>query len=574
MEMTSRMQQAVIQVLRRTLETLDSIGGDLKAVQAEIEDAGTAQSKEMGAIEDSLAAAEGAIFRSTRALRKELWRYAQGLEWDRVVVAFHGETNAGKSALIEAITRGDGAWVGDGRKDHTERLQERRWHGVTLRDTPGIEGKEGALLQEVERALATAHIVFIVLPDKEPEEETLHKIHQHTRRASHVFSVLNRRGRPTGYRDYTALVDAGTERQVARIRDKLAAAFGKNYRGHLTVHALLALLSHGAELRERFHRDREATLEIFGTLPIASEFSRVATIESALQSASREARSIILDSNLQRVMRVLDEARQHLTQAHQALSNGASLWKESVLEIQQMLEGLLRQAKRLIELRIDGDLQALAVALKQLIRDGIEQSHDWNIIRRDLNDAVKRASENLSGTLRKEFERLESEIRLCLSRLAARLHLHVELEPNLTDIGSLLAEMAKVGTRELLDVVLSAAGSALAYALNPVMGLVGFLLTGLRKFWEWRGGGRNRRLRESKAKANEAVDQSLDRLRGQQMKELEKSWRNFAQEVGNELNRVADIGESLENAALAFQQKASRLQKERSQLEQLFKHAA
>lgn len=568
------MQQAVAQALRSALGALVAIGDELDIVQGELDDAGTVRSSEIGSIKDSLAAAERAVLKSAQALRKELLRYAKGLEWELITVALHGETNAGKSAIIEALTQGNGAWVGDGRKDHTERLQSKHWNRVILLDTPGIEGKEGSLLQEVQQALGTAHIVLIVLPDKEPEEGTLRKIRQHARRASHVFSVLNQGGRPTTYRHRKQLIDLDAERQGVRIRSKLAATFGDNYRGHLTVNALLALLSHGAELRDRFLSDRQKTIEIFGTLAAAREFSGLPILESTLQNARREARRIILSSNLHRVTGVLDEVRQHLLHSHQALNRGAALWRESIAEIRPMIERLMHQAKHSIELRIDSDLRALTVELKELLRDGINEGTEWGVMKARMRDSIRTASENLAAKLRAEFEQLESDVLRCLNRLSTRLHLYIDLEPSLADIGSVLADMAQVGAREVLDLLLSAAGSALAWTLNPIVGLVSVVLTGLRKLWEWRGGGRDRRLRDQMAKANRAVDASLAKLRNQQVSQFNKSWRTFAVEVGNEISRVAAVGETLGTSSLKFKQRAIVLQRERAELESLFAQAA
>ena len=92
--------------------------------------------------------------------------------WDQLVIAFFGETNAGKSTLIETMriltneeTRAqaraetgnaqDGMIVGDGRADFTKVYSEYRLKingkPFTLIDVPGIEGREEDYSEEMTR---------------------------------------------------------------------------------------------------------------------------------------------------------------------------------------------------------------------------------------------------------------------------------------------------------------------------------------------------------------------------------------------------------------------------------------
>ena len=66
-------------------------------------------------------------------LRYEVDVNLQNLRWDKLVIAFFGETGAGKSTIIETFrilfdpnrdTKNDGAIVGDGRPDFTKEAKE------------------------------------------------------------------------------------------------------------------------------------------------------------------------------------------------------------------------------------------------------------------------------------------------------------------------------------------------------------------------------------------------------------------------------------------------------------------
>ena len=62
-----------------------------------------------------------------------------GMVWDNLVIAFFGETNAGKSTTIEALrilfdktkkNNGDGLIVGDGRSDFTKTYNEYKLNNI------------------------------------------------------------------------------------------------------------------------------------------------------------------------------------------------------------------------------------------------------------------------------------------------------------------------------------------------------------------------------------------------------------------------------------------------------------
>ena len=55
-------------------------------------------------------------------------------------IVLFGRTGAGKSTLISAMTRGDGAAVSQGESDWTTQVEPLEWHSCRIYDTPGING--------------------------------------------------------------------------------------------------------------------------------------------------------------------------------------------------------------------------------------------------------------------------------------------------------------------------------------------------------------------------------------------------------------------------------------------------
>lgn len=126
-----------------------------------------------------------------------------GAVWDNLVIALFGETNAGKSTIIETfrillaeqeradILRSskegiDGLIIGNGESDCTQMYKEYKMTisgvPVTLIDVLGIEGNEVKYENEIKSALNRAHYVFYVQgQNKKPDDGTAGKIKKYLR---------------------------------------------------------------------------------------------------------------------------------------------------------------------------------------------------------------------------------------------------------------------------------------------------------------------------------------------------------------------------------------------------------
>ncbi|KHL78678.1 GTPase [Helicobacter pylori] len=139
---------------------------------------------------------------------KELESLKNNEEWENFTIAFYGETNAGKSTLIECLrlffkeqskvvqqerfkrlysnyqnnyqndeckkqailnelhSLQDGAIIGDGRSDFTLKTQsypfQYNHQNFILLDVPGIEGSEQKVIDQISNATQKAHAIFML----------------------------------------------------------------------------------------------------------------------------------------------------------------------------------------------------------------------------------------------------------------------------------------------------------------------------------------------------------------------------------------------------------------------------
>lgn len=175
--------------------------------------------------------------------------YKNNAEFDTFVIAFYGETNAGKSTIIEAlriyfdeaskqkeraefdknykrykaydkgffgkilaffmpflkaktleksIKFSDGVIIGDGRSDFTRKSQIYHFDNKDIKfdilDVPGIEGNnENAVIDEILKATKKAHCVFYITPNPYPPQKgTIEKIKEHLGAQTEVYSIFNK----------------------------------------------------------------------------------------------------------------------------------------------------------------------------------------------------------------------------------------------------------------------------------------------------------------------------------------------------------------------------------------------
>lgn len=241
--------------------------------------------------------------------------------WDNLVVAFFGETNAGKSTIIETFRilfdkqkeqHSDGLIVGDGRSDFTQTYEEYKLNiedrPFTLIDVPGIEGDEKPFVDGIKNALSKAHLVFYVQGhNKKPDVATAKKIKEYLGDWVNVYSIYNVRGGSFNYRNEQqreTLIQGECGKSEELIKETFHEILGDVYKGNISLQALLALCSVADFSPERVDlRNTQSKLfGQFGSKESLFSFSNFTAISNLIKEKSNNFKEEIVEANKKKLV--------------------------------------------------------------------------------------------------------------------------------------------------------------------------------------------------------------------------------------------------------------------------------
>lgn len=253
--------------------------------------------------------------------KKELNVALKDTVWDNLVIAFFGETNAGKSTIIETFRilfddkrkKEDGLIVGDGRHDFTKTYEEYHLsiagHPFTLIDVPGIEGNESEFKDVIKTALHKAHCVFYVQGhNKKPDRATAEKIKKYLGDWVKVYSIYNVRGGVSNYdeeEERETLITPGVLKSESLIQAEFKTILGDVYAGHVTLQGLLAMSAKASfsSKREDLIRGQQKLLKYFGgSADKVLEFSQFKTLTTLVEQKALNFESEIIEANKQKLV--------------------------------------------------------------------------------------------------------------------------------------------------------------------------------------------------------------------------------------------------------------------------------
>lgn len=471
--------------------------------------------------------------------------------WDRLVIAFFGQTNAGKSTIIDTFRilfnekkrlsllkkdkSGDGVdglIVGDGRNDFTKVYEEYEMmiDGMPfiLIDVPGIEGNEEDYKDEIKEALSKAHCVFYIQGEnKAPDSAIASKIKKYLNDWVKVYSVFNVRGGVINY-------DEEEERETLLRKDVpvnerlIQECFKKQlcsvYGGNVTVQALLAMCSKAkfSSTRKDLIKQQTKLTKHFGSAESMFAFSRFDELLRIVLSKASSFQNEIAYANRMKLRKLALDARNQLKEVASSQDSAISEMEQQLLDFKKYVGTATDTCKRQIKSKCESTVQSCFTSLKTEIyrmidndkvsKDRVKNLSDYEAdklkrrIPQVVQESIKSLETNISSKAR-ELSELAKKGKYSTTFVKLGVFPNLDnafddLDINIKDIGSLAIEVASWAF------ALSPFGGWIGVAIGAVIGLWLHILKTI--FFSDHGRG----------KAKEKVQKELDSCKSKIMADL------------------------------------------------------
>lgn len=552
----------------------------LCSIAAKIDAIRTDNTKQAGIKKNLLAFLETYIKDSMN----KLGEIKTGARWDKLVIAFFGETNAGKSTIIETFRilfdesrnragkEGDGLIVGDGRSDFTKVYEEYnlKINGkeFILIDVPGIEGREEDFRDEIKRALNQAHCVFYVQGhNKKPDIKTAEKIKNYLSDWVNVYSIFNVRGGASNYDESDERETLETEavrKNEQLIQDTFQGILGNIYKGNLTLQALLAMCARGhfSSTREDLLRAQKKLLSYFGNADAVLRFSRFDRVMQLVDQKSEHYTDEIVEANKQKLIAQYRKVYQGLVDMMAQQQRDIDRLKERLIRFDVDMNMSFEETIRAIRNRMAYEHTKVFDDFKREVCDVRDDDYNKEDSEKEIQQRAERLFEAYTMEskiiVEYEFSRLEEKIRERRRELdniqIGELHIDISnLEmPNLDEAFGKM----NLNFGDVFGFVTTVGGTAWAFSAIPGLGTligagVGLLLWGGKQLFL--GDGKRE---EAKDKARVLIDEKKlkSQLNGlnKQINLIEQTLDNekdrFRQIIRNERNNLQQLSDAIEDA--------------------------
>ena len=505
-----------------------------------------------------------------------------GTVWDNLVIAFFGETNAGKSTIIETfrilfdenkVKGEDGLIVGDGQNDFTKEYHEYEMcinnQHFTLIDVPGIEGNETSEFKEdIKRALHKAHCIFYVQGhNKQPDTATAEKIKTYLSDWVSVYSVYNVRGGTFNYDEEEERIKLYTE-EVEKTETLIENTFkdilgNRIYKGNISIQALLALCAKASFSKERqdLITAQQELMDYFGSENSIFDFSEMPKLISFVEEKADNFQKEIIESNKQKLTSL---AKQSYNNINYIIESN----KEKEKELQEGLKSFKHDVSDIFsktKTQIEADINAKYRALKSNILMEI-----YSVIDSD----IKEKEQAIHKRINYRSRLTEQEIKTCISTNLSVLS--QRLEQKRKDLEGLRISFVMMNRVTCIDAEIDVKDSLKEMDLSFgdvggfVKALVGGVLTGskiggwigasigavilgvsyvLRK-WIFCDGGKSKAKEEARKKIEEVFrkDTTKDELINNISSKLDKVRNDIYDKIKEESNNILSLEEIIDSA--------------------------
>ncbi|MFP6189896.1 GTPase [Helicobacter pylori] len=411
---------------------------------------------------------------------KELESLKNNEEWENFTIAFYGETNAGKSTLIECLrlffkeqskvvqqerfkrlysnyqenyqnderkkqailnelhSLQDGAIIGDGRSDFTLKTRsypfQYNHQTFTLLDVPGIEGSEQKVVSQISNATQKAHAIFYVTkkptpPQKgeERKEGTIEKIQKQLDSQTEIWTIYNKPiTSPRALKD--GLINESEKESLKILNKKMKNILGKHYMGYKALSAQAAFygLSQALIPETDFYEKKQKFLKDFKAeeLLYQSHFKPLA--EFIAEELLKNSRAKIIQSNCNKALKVVEQLQKAIKTTIEKridpmIKEAQEHQQEARYNLDRSTEKFILNLTNSAFYEIDQFESDLREKMYAHINKNIEDEECKEIFKNELIQGIETLHEDIKWRFRECEKRFDGEIKEAIKQLEYRI---------------------------------------------------------------------------------------------------------------------------------------------------------
>lgn len=338
--------------------------------------------------------------------------------------------------LAEQEQHADGYIIGDGRADFTRQTQryDFQLHGqsFSLLDVPGIEGKEGLVLGQIEQAVQKAHAVFYVTNQaappqtgerKEQRKGTLEKIKDHLGSQTEVWTIYNKKiTNPKLALTGRALISSDEKTSLAGLDEVMCEHLGKHYRNTIPLTALPAFLASTDHLMpdSQHARRRNKMLADFEAEDVLEQSGLQDLLHLLQNSLLTDAGAKITRANFKKAQQALDQAEVEVDRVHHSLTELSEKLHQDGSSTRTQLGSSFLALRQRLNARGETMIEEFSSSVRNetyaLIDGDISDSHFENALKERIESAVNEIGMELPKALRKEVETFQKDAQKIIKR--------------------------------------------------------------------------------------------------------------------------------------------------------------
>lgn len=354
--------------------------------------------------------------------------------------------------LAELQVHADGEIIGDGRADFTRETQryelELDGQPFALLDVPGIEGKEGLVLDQIERAVQTAHAVFYVTNQPAPPQTgdgqhqgTLEKIKQHLGAQTEVWTIFNKKiTSPKHSLTDRPLISNDENTSLAGLDEKMVEQLGKHYQEVFPLSALPAFLASTDHLApgSQDAKRRSKVLADFGADELLEKSRLRAFLQLLNSRLIHNGKAKIIRANFNKANEALNQTTETLSSVQQTLIGLSNKLSQEEQSAKSQLNSSFQALKKRLEACGETLIDDFASNVRNSVYARIEDDISNDAFKNALSDHLDTQQRQLGRQLPKEVIAEVGKFQNAAEDILARFEKHAqELTASYAKLGSM-----------------------------------------------------------------------------------------------------------------------------------------